>query len=118
MEAIGDHDRLVQCLENLIGNAVKYSEPDRPIALDLQVDNLEVAVTVVDQGQGIANDQLERIFERFQRAEGVTLRQGQSSSGLGLSIVKMLVDGMGGSIAVHSVPGEGSRFTIRLKRSL
>ncbi|CAK29313.1 Two-component system sensor histidine kinase [Synechococcus sp. RCC307] len=118
VEAIGDHDRLVQCLENLIGNAVKYSEPDRPIALDLQVDNFEVAVTVVDQGQGIANDQLERIFERFQRAEGVTLRQGQSSSGLGLSIVKMLVDGMGGSITVHSVPGEGSRFTIRLKRFL
>lgn len=114
LEAIGDPDRLVQCLENLIGNAVKYSEPEAPIRLELEVEDGYVVVTVVDHGQGIPSDQQERIFERFQRADGVTLRRGQTSSGLGLSIVKMLVEGMGGSLRVQSELGVGSRFSIVL----
>ena len=114
LQAIGDPDRLVQCLENLIGNAVKYSEPGSPIDLEVETKGSEVAISVVDQGQGIPLDQQELIFERFRRAEGVSLRSGQTSSGLGLSIVKMLVVGMGGRIAVRSLPSEGSRFTITL----
>ena len=114
LQAIGDPDRLVQCLENLIGNAVKYSEPGSPIDLEVDTKGSEVAISVVDQGQGIPLDQQELIFERFRRAEGVSLRSGQTSSGLGLSIVKMLVVGMGGRIAVRSLPPEGSRFTITL----
>lgn len=114
LQAIGDSDRLVQCLENLFGNAVKYSDPGSPIHLQLESTTDQVAISVVDQGQGIPADQQEVIFERFRRAEGVALRSGQTSSGLGLSIVKMLVVGMGGSIAVDSLPSEGSRFTITL----
>ena len=114
LQAIGDADRLVQCLENLIGNAVKYSDPGSPIDLNVETSGSEVAISVVDQGQGIPLDQQELIFERFRRAEGVSLRSGQTSSGLGLSIVKMLVIGMGGRIAVHSLPSQGSRFTITL----
>ena len=112
--AVGDADRMVQCLGNLIGNAVKYSPENSEIRLLVRRQPDGVAVSVRDQGQGIAEDQLGLIFERFQRAAGVVLRRGESSSGLGLSIVKMLVQGMGGSISVSSTVGEGSCFTICL----
>mgnify|MGYP005728920035 FL=1 len=115
--AVGDADRLVQCLENLIGNAVKYSEPATDIELELDVQDHFIVFRVIDHGQGIADDQLERIFERFQRADGVTLRRGDSSSGLGLSIVKMLMNGMGGSVRVQSKAGSGSCFMLVLQRS-
>jgi len=113
--AIGDHDRLVQCLENLIGNAVKYSEPAAPIHIDLHQVNTRIQLAVKDHGQGIAPDQQALIFQRFTRAKGVNLPRGQTSSGLGLSIVKMFVEAMGGAISVASVVGEGSTFTIDLE---
>ena len=116
--AVGDHDRLVQCLKNLIGNSVKYSEPHSAIDLDFEVQDECILFSVVDHGQGIPDDQQERIFERFMRADGVTLRRGDSSSGLGLSIVKMLIEGMGGSVRVQSEVGIGSRFILTLHRSL
>lgn len=116
--AIGDPDRMVQCLGNLIGNAVKYSPPGTSIALDLALQDDWVVVSVIDHGQGIPEDQHGRIFERFQRAEGVSLRRGDSSSGLGLSIVKMLVEGMGGRIQLESTVGVGSRFSLMLRRSM
>ena len=113
--ARGDSDRLVQCLENLIGNAVKYSRESGEVQLKIMsLDNI-VRISVIDYGQGIPEDQLEIIFERFKRAQGVSLRDGDSSSGLGLSIVKMLVDAMGGFITVKSIVGEGSQFSIDLK---
>ena len=115
---IGDSDRLIQCLKNLIGNAVKYSELRSEIALEINAQDDSVLFTVKDHGQGIPVDQQERIFERFQRADGVTLRRGDSSSGLGLSIVKMLMEGMGGSVRVQSEIGVGSRFILTLQRSL
>ena len=111
---VGDADRMVQCLGNLIGNAVKYSPENSEIRLLVRRQPDGVEVSVRDQGQGIAEDQLGLIFERFQRAAGVVLRRGESSSGLGLSIVKMLVQGMGGTISVTSTVGEGSCFTICL----
>ena len=116
--AIGDPDRLVKCLENLIGNAVKYSEPMSTIDLDLVVEDQCVLFGIQDHGQGIPDDQQERIFERFVRADGVSLRRGETSSGLGLSIVKMLMEGMGGSVSVQSEVGVGSRFILTLQRSL
>lgn len=115
--AIGDPDRLAQCLQNLIGNAVKYSKSNSCIELDINRDEECVVISVIDHGQGIPADQREIIFERFQRAEGVTLRRGDSSSGLGLSIVKMLMDGMEGSVRVESQIGIGSRFILTLLRA-
>ena len=115
--AIGDPDRLAQCLQNLIGNAAKYSDNNSSIQIDLDQDEDHVVISVIDHGQGIPDDQHEIIFERFQRAEGVTLRRGDSSSGLGLSIVKMLMDGMGGSVGVKSRIGVGSRFVLTLQRA-
>ena len=115
---IGDPDCLVKCLENLIGNAVKYSEAESTIDLGIDVKDQLVLFTVQDYGQGIPKDQQARIFERFVRADGVTLRRGESSSGLGLSIVKMLMESMGGNVSVQSEIGVGSRFTLTLQRSL
>ena len=115
--AIGDPDRLAQCLQNLIGNAAKYSENNSSIQIDLDQDEDHVVISVIDHGQGIPDDQHEIIFERFQRAEGVALRRGDSSSGLGLSIVKMLMEGMGGSVGVKSRIGVGSRFVLTLQRA-
>ena len=114
--AVGDPDRLVQCLENLIGNAAKYSNIDTPIALELRIKPEYIEVSIIDSGQGIPADEQDLIFERFKRADGVVLRKGQTSSGLGLSIVKMLVEGMGGEIFVLSEVGIGSKFTIKLPR--
>ena len=114
--AVGDPDRLVQCLENLIGNAAKYSDLDTPIALELGINHEYIEVSIIDSGQGIPADEQDLIFERFKRAGGVVLRKGQTSSGLGLSIVKMLVEGMGGEIFVLSEVGNGSKFTIKLPR--
>ena len=114
---IGDSDRLVQCIGNLIGNAAKYSSTKTPITLQVSTTPEHVTVTVRDQGQGIPSSQLERIFERFTRAEGVALPYRQSSSGLGLSIVKMLIEAMGGSVHVESTVGEGSAFSLQLPRT-
>lgn len=114
LTVIGDPDRLVQCIGNLIGNAAKYSPDQAPIALEVSTTPQHVSITVRDQGQGIPSDQQERIFERFIRAEGVALPQGQSSSGLGLSIVKMLIEAMGGSVSVRSKVGQGSAFSLQL----
>lgn len=115
--AVGDPDRLSQCLKNLIGNAVKYSALGSEISLAIDVNENHVLFSVKDHGQGISKDQQERIFERFQRAEGVTLRRGDSSAGLGLSIVKMLMEGMDGSVQVHSEIGVGSCFILTLARA-
>lgn len=114
LEVVGDSDRLVQCISNLIGNAVKYSTEDSPIELKVNHGDGQVTINVIDQGQGIPADQLERIFQRFVRAEGVALPKGQSSTGLGLSIVKMLMEAMGGSVSVQSKLEEGSCFNIHL----
>jgi signal transduction histidine kinase len=117
MEVVGDPDRLVQCIGNLIGNAVKYSEKGSPIDLRVSFDDSKVTVCVSDHGQGIPADQLDNIFERFTRAEGVVLPKGESSTGLGLSIVKMLMEAMGGTINVRSIVGEGSFFSLQLPLS-
>lgn len=114
---IGDPDRLIQCLSNLIDNAVKYSDSDSEVVMRIHATAETVIFSVVDHGQGIPDDQQQLIFDRFKRAQGVKLRRGESSSGLGLSIVKMFVTGMGGEVSVQSTVGEGSCFSVVLNRS-
>jgi signal transduction histidine kinase len=107
---LADRHRLKQVLLNLIDNAVKYSDFNLPIAL--KIDQLEQArIQVCDRGVGIPLQQQARIFERFYRVDE---SRATSGYGLGLSIVKTLVDGMGGCITVASRLGEGSVFTITL----
>ena len=111
---IGDPDRLVQCIGNLISNAVKYSDIDSPIYLNVTFTESEVSINIKDQGQGIPADQIERIFQRYTCAEGVVVPAGQKSTGLGLAIVKMLIEAMGGTVNVSSSRGNGSCFSLHL----
>ena len=108
-----DPARLRQVLLDLIENADKYSPNDRPIHLALRLDQEFACVDVIDEGIGIPADEQERVFERFQRASNATEKTG---SGLGLSVVTLLVEGMGGTIGVSSRIDEGSCFTVRLPR--
>lgn len=113
VEVKADRNRLKQVLLNLIDNAVKYSEPEQAITLKLQDDSEQAIVQVCDRGCGIPLQHQTRIFERFYRVDEARSRS-TGGAGLGLSIVKTLVEGMGGSVAVGSKLDEGSIFTVTL----
>jgi signal transduction histidine kinase len=111
IHAKANHDRLKQVLLNLIENAQKYSTPGSPITLELkQLDNTAL-IEVNDEGLGIPEVDRPHVFERFYRGNNVASQVG---SGLGLSVVQLLVEAMGGSISLESKPGPGSCFRIRL----
>jgi two-component system phosphate regulon sensor histidine kinase PhoR len=107
---------LEQAIINLIDNAIKYSEPGRPVALEAAADDGEVRISVRDKGAGIEPEHLPRIFERFYRVDKARSRK-LGGTGLGLAIVKHIVQAHGGSVAVESAPGAGTTFTIRLPKS-
>ena len=110
---LGDFDQLVTGLGNLVGNAVNYS-PERTkvvVAVRREGDLAEISVT--DQGIGIPEQDLKRIFERFYRVDPARSRV-TGGTGLGLSIVKHIAATHGGDVAVWSVEGAGSTFTLRL----
>ena len=109
--AHADPPRLRQVLLDLIENADKYSPENTPIRLVLRHATDASLVDGIDQGIGIPEQELDQVFQRFQRASNAPAKTG---SGLGLSVVKLLVEGMGGSIKVHSRLGEGSCFTVIL----
>lgn len=98
---------------NLIDNAVKYSESDTPIIVKLNQLEDKAIIQVFDQGNGILLQQQAGIFERFYRVDE-SRSHATGGCGLGLSIVKTLLEGMGGSVSVESKLGEGSTFTISL----
>ncbi|MEB3341236.1 HAMP domain-containing sensor histidine kinase [Okeania sp.] len=108
-----DVNRLKQVLLNLIDNAVKYSDEKSSIILNVYTQNNEAIIQVCDQGQGIPLSQQAKIFERFYRGDEARNRAG-NGAGLGLSIVKTLVEGMGGNIQVYSKLEQGSVFTVKL----
>jgi heavy metal sensor kinase len=111
--ARADRERLRQILVNLLENALKYSEPDQPVHVQLQKTEQKVLIHVKDQGIGIPATDQNRIFERFYRVDEARCRTG-GGTGLGLAIVKTLVESMGGMISVQSQLGQGSTFTIAL----
>lgn len=113
--ASADRRRLLQVLINLAGNAIKHNEA--PCSVRVEVSDPGdgmVALSVVDDGDGIAPEHLERLFEPFYR---VARSAAGESGGLGLPIAKTLAEAMGGSLRVHSRPGAGSRFTVSLARA-
>ena len=113
IEVKADPARLRQVLLDLIENADKYSPPERPIRLELHSTGSGARIAVIDQGIGIPEDEQETVFDRFKRGSNAAEKTG---SGLGLSVVKLLVEGMGGRIELHSRLGEGSCFTVALPR--
>ena len=108
-----DRNRLKQVLINLIDNALKYSEINESISIKLDKTSDNVTIQVCDKGCGIPLQQQTRIFERFYRVDEARARS-TGGAGLGLSIVKTLVEGMDGSVTVLSKLGEGSVFTVTL----
>ena len=110
--ANADPDRLQQVLLNLIENACKYSAPEAPVELALLASAAELSIEVRDQGIGVPPEDQERIFERFQRASNAPAGEG---SGLGLSVVRLLVEGMGGQVSLRSQLGKGSVFSLHLR---
>ncbi len=114
---IGDPLRLEQILANLLGNAIKFTESGmvRLEIVPIRADDARLLLrfSVMDSGIGIAPEKLDTLFSPFTQGDGSTTRK-FGGSGLGLSIVKHLVDLMGGEIRVESIPGEGSRFLVHL----
>jgi signal transduction histidine kinase len=113
--ASGDAARLEQVVSNLVSNGFKHSPPGARVKIDAAVEGDRVRIAVTDSGSGIEPEFLEHIFEPFTQAAGVTARR--DGLGLGLYIVRGLVDKMQGSIEAESTPGEGSRFTVSLERA-
>ncbi len=112
LTAQADPAKFQQVLLDLIENANKYSPEGTPINIVLREEAEGPAIDVIDQGIGIPPEELDLVFERFQRASNAPHKTG---SGLGLSLVKLFVEGMGGRIEVASRLGQGSQFTVHLR---
>ncbi len=106
-----DAEHLEQIITNLIGNAIKFTGDGGQITAELSSNTSRATIAVSDSGIGIAEDQLDRLFDRFYQLDHRETHQG---SGLGLSIVKELVELNGGSVEVESTPEVGSTFKIHL----
>jgi two-component system sensor histidine kinase SenX3 len=109
----GDHSQLTMALNNLIENAINYSPAGTKVSVSTSVENGIISIAVSDQGIGIPEAEVERIFERFYRVDPARSRE-TGGTGLGLSIVKHIVTKHGGEISVWSSENVGSTFTIRL----
>jgi two-component system sensor histidine kinase KdpD len=107
----GDRSSVEHCLVNLLDNAVKYSPDGSTILVEVGTEESEIRIAVVDEGEGIPQDSLPSVFERYQRAseEG-----GMASVGLGLFIVQSLAQAQGGRALAENEPGKGARVTFTL----
>ena len=113
LHVLGDFDQLVTGLGNLVGNAVNYSPEQTKVVVAVRREGELAEISVTDQGIGIPEQDLKRIFERFYRVDPARSRV-TGGTGLGLSIVKHIAATHGGDVAVWSVEGSGSTFTLRL----
>jgi signal transduction histidine kinase len=113
--ALADAARLEQVLTNLVANAIKHSPPGAAVGVVATADAESVRVAVVDRGSGIEPEFLANLFDPFTQANGQSGRE--TGLGLGLYIVRGLVEAMDGSIEAHSRLGQGSEFVVRLQRA-
>jgi CheY-like chemotaxis protein len=112
----GDPARLVQCVTNLLTNAIKYTDPQGQIRVESRAEGDQALIEVSDNGTGIAAELLPHVFDLFVQSER-TLDRSQGGLGIGLSVVRRLIEMHGGSVAARSEgPGRGSSFSIRLPR--
>ncbi|MBO9534413.1 MAG: CHASE3 domain-containing protein [Solirubrobacteraceae bacterium] len=113
LRVTGDQDHLRRVLSNLLSNAIKYSPGGGDVRVEAEIEADRVRVAVVDRGVGIPAAQRARVFERFFRVDSPN-RSGISGTGLGLALVRDIVQAHGGEVGVDSVEGEGSRFWVTL----
>jgi signal transduction histidine kinase len=107
----GNADYLRQALLILLDNAAKYTPPSGDVRVESVIEDGHVLISVVDTGIGITPHDLPHIFDRFYRG---TTTNGATGTGLGLAIATWITEQHGGTLAVQSSPGAGSRFTLRL----
>ncbi|HEB34833.1 MAG TPA: response regulator [Candidatus Aminicenantes bacterium] len=108
-----DEVRIKQVLYNLLSNAIKFTDPEERIGIDAFVEDSKVFIEVWDEGTGIAEEELEKVFDPFEQAsQSVSGRP--DGAGLGLAISKRLIELLGGSLTVESKKGAGSRFRVML----
>jgi two-component system, OmpR family, phosphate regulon sensor histidine kinase PhoR len=115
---LGDRDELVRLFENLVENALKYGTAGKRVDVALAPGNAtegepEVQVSVRDYGPGIAPEHLPRLTERFYRVN-VRESRDQGGTGLGLALVKHILNRHRGRLTIESTPGEGATFTVHL----
>ena len=112
---VADEEAVHQILDNLIDNAIKYTQEGGWVRVTCRMDDEAVDLEVADSGIGIPRDDLPRVFERFYRVDKARSRE-MGGTGLGLSIVKHVIQSIGGQITVTSRVGEGTQFVVRLPR--
>jgi two-component system phosphate regulon sensor histidine kinase PhoR len=109
----GDHDELVRLFENLIENALKYGGTGKKVDVTLAHAERTARISVRDYGPGIAAEHLPRLTERFYRVDVLESRA-QGGTGLGLALVKHILNRHRGRLTIESEPGEGASFTVEL----
>lgn len=109
--ASGDPERLAQCLLALIDNALRYAPPPTPIRLSVEAGREAVVIHVIDRGPGVPPEERQAIFERFVRGSAAIDTRG---SGIGLAVVQLLMEAMGGLVKVSDSPGGGADFQLHL----
>jgi signal transduction histidine kinase len=114
LNVLGDTDGLSQVFINLINNAVKFSPEEKSVEVKVAQDETYAYISIVDHGLGIPPEAIPHLFERFYRAKNVTIAE-IPGSGIGLYIVKSIVDELGGIITVTSETNQGAMFTVRLR---
>ncbi len=112
--ALGDKSGLSQVFINLINNAVKFSPEGRSVDVKVSRESEYASITIADHGLGIPPDAIPHLFERFYRAKNVTVAE-IPGSGIGLYIVKSIVDELGGTISVESEINKGTTFNVRVR---
>ncbi len=110
---IVDSDRFMQVLDNLVTNAIKFSYPNTTVTISARSINGNVEISVADQGQGIPEDEISKIFKEFSKTS-VRPTAGEKSTGLGLAIAKKIIEAHHGTISVASKVGKGTTFIIDL----
>ena len=108
-----DEEALGQAILNLLNNAIKYSRETKSIRIAAGGDGGRVLVSVTDRGIGIPRGEQKKIFEKFYRGEDSLVHE-TKGSGLGLALVRHIMDAHGGEVEVDSAPGKGSTFTLVL----
>ncbi|MBM3465351.1 MAG: response regulator, partial [Armatimonadetes bacterium] len=108
---VGDRDKLIQVVTNLISNAVKFTDSGGSITLSGAKIGDELSLSVIDTGRGIPREYHEKVFEKFQQVDTSSTRE-IKGSGLGLPIVRSIVEAHGGTVKLDSEPGRGSTFTV------
>jgi len=108
-----DVSKIEQVLNNLIGNAVKFSPTGSQVEVAIESSEKEILVSIQDEGQGINTDELERLFRPFERGQAQPI-QGQKGAGLGLAISKRIIEGHGGKVWAENLLEKGAKFVFSL----